>query len=100
LCFLARAGDGERKTLEPGFGNKVTRYLNDKTFASLLAYQDATVHAQVGRFQKLAGGGPMQMRQSLQQFNVLPNQQLQQQGPLPQQPDQRGNDDANEPRSR
>jgi hypothetical protein len=54
----------------------------------------------VGRFQKLAGGGPMQMRQTLQQLNVLPNQQLQQQGPLQQQPEQRGNDDANEPGAR
>lgn len=99
--FLARAGDGERKTLEPGFGNKVTRYLNDKTFTSLLAYQDATVHAQVGRFQKVARGGPMQSqgRQSLQQLNVLPNQQFEQQGPLQQQPEQRGDDDADEPRS-
>jgi hypothetical protein len=98
--FLTQAGDGEKKTIEPGFDNKVTRYLNDKTFTSLLAYQDATVHAQVGRFQKFAGGGPMQLRQSLQQFNVLPNQDDQQQAPLQQQPAPRGNDDANQPQSR
>jgi hypothetical protein len=98
--FLAQAGDGAKKTMEPGFKNKVTRYLNDKTFTSLLAYRDDTVHAQVGRFQKFSGGGPMQLRQSRQQLNVLPNQEDQQQIPLQPQRAPRRNNDANEPRPR
>ncbi len=52
--FLARAGDGTKTTLKPGFGNLVTRCVNNMTFTSMLSYRGDTVHTQVGRFVKPA----------------------------------------------
>ncbi|MBN1591461.1 MAG: hypothetical protein JW888_18250 [Pirellulales bacterium] len=75
--FLAAAGDGRKTTTELGLENVSIRYVNDKTFTSLLEYQGTTVHSQVGRFDKTLAGGarPRQTfgRNARQQWgNLLP----------------------------